>query len=102
MTFAGGGRMGRFLGATESAACVTEPKLELHSGSVAGAAGKGRYVGVPTQPYKTRLNYSFNLNFPDTYWIFKKNYNVLVCPRMKYLSVYLKMSLDHILGRLPW
>jgi hypothetical protein len=48
MTLAGGGRMGRFLGAAESAACVTEQKLELNSGNVAGAAGKGRYVGVPT------------------------------------------------------
>jgi hypothetical protein len=49
MTFSGGGRMGRFLGATESAACVTEQKLDLNSGRVAGAAGKGRFVGVPTR-----------------------------------------------------
>jgi hypothetical protein len=55
--------MGRFLGTAESVACVTEPKLELNSGGVAGiagkgclcngaagAAGKGRYVGVPTSP----------------------------------------------------
>jgi hypothetical protein len=51
MTFAGGGRMGHFLGAAESAACVTEQKLELNSGSVAGAAGKGRYVGVPARQF---------------------------------------------------
>jgi hypothetical protein len=39
MTFFGGGRMGHFLGAAESVACVTEPKLELNSGGVAGVAG---------------------------------------------------------------
>jgi hypothetical protein len=49
-----------------------------------------------------RLNYSFYLSSLDAYWIFKKKYNVLVCTRMKQLSVYLKMSLDHLLGRLPW
>jgi hypothetical protein len=43
--------MGHFLGAAESAACVTEQQLELNSGNVAGAAGKGRYVGVPTVHY---------------------------------------------------
>jgi hypothetical protein len=39
---------GRLLALQESAACVTEQKLELNSGNVAGAAGKGRYVGFPT------------------------------------------------------
>jgi hypothetical protein len=43
---------GRLLALQESAACVTEQKLELNSGSVAGAAGKGRYVGVPTYVWK--------------------------------------------------
>jgi hypothetical protein len=54
--------MGRFHGAAESFACVTVRKLELNRGGVAGAAEKGclcngaagaagkcRYLGVPTQ-----------------------------------------------------
>jgi hypothetical protein len=39
---------GRLLVPHERGVCGTEQKLEPNSRSVAGAAGKGRYVGVPT------------------------------------------------------
>jgi hypothetical protein len=74
MTFARWGVKGRLLAPQERAVCATEQKLELNSGSVAGATGKGRlcngaeagakqweccwerkemrcYVGIPTYIY---------------------------------------------------
>jgi hypothetical protein len=80
--------MGRFHGAAESVARVTEPKLELNSGGVAGvakkgclcngaagAAGKGRYVGVPTTML-TVINDILCLLVQSVYTISAKNLSV--------------------------
>jgi hypothetical protein len=93
--------MVRFHGAAESFACVTEPKLELNSGGVAGvaekgclcngaagAAGKGCYVGVPT----FLLLQSFCLVLFEHVKHFCLNLPLFIAQSKPHFSVFITMS----------